>query len=1405
MFEGYLELGGNEIVNSARSAGYLASGDCPSNWIVCPPCDGILDAAGGLPYTLANIADAPWYDEQEEASHRFLGVHALSIEGLMDSTRTASIAEGIVDGGVIGQVRHAVRQSRVRVLLSALGEDALESGLAWLKAALDPEYCGIHGSSCGATDSCFFIACPPSRSEITSLLPIWNTPVINLALNPSMETAGPAVVVATNLATNPSFETAGSSSVIVTATNLATNPSFEVIGNDKEVRRNLLLNPSLATVLTNWQFDGAARGVTTVVDTVAKAARFDNPTAWTGGVCVAFHAPVAVPSSAALVASIEVEVPPGYPAVTFNVTGRALSGGGTGPNSGNVTIQPGAKTRIAITHTSGVSGADLRLELWTDGSIGMPAGARFYVRNAIVETGTTHRTYFDGGTPAAGDFTHLWTASPNASASVENGKAVTGVSGNSGGLVVSSQEWKSSRTRSIRIISGGSANGAGRIAFTGLTVGAVYTARATMRLAVAQAAGSSTRARSIFVTSGTTFQSPQAPNAPGAYPLSITFTAGATTANVDLVAGGVVTGEEVWWDDFMVVEGNYTGPYFDGSGPPKVHRNLVLNPRAVTSGAHTWIAPVSGGVPVPASDSVQGSWTYEHDAAGTVHDFVRQTGLPGTTHYGYISTGFLSTPAVKDQQFAVRVKVRSSVALSVRIGMRWLPIGLLNYSPAVTLVPNQWTDLTFSYASIFDGTTSAEFSVQADPASIALGTGTFDVSQAVVEYGTTIPPYFDGATPALGLGAAWEGTVDASPSYLYDPAYTYAWTGTPDASSSTQSALVETVAGVTPPVVGQATVALTTDTPAAGSKAMRYTLAATTAIHLPVTDVPVASGTSYTLIGKVRPRTRTQVLAPEVGGAAGPSFTAPKDVWTSFKATIKAVAGGSAQTGLLLAGGSGHQVGDLIDIDEVTLVLGAVNAYFDGDTADAGGITYDWTGAPNASTSTQKGVPVANIGSPPVDQAVQIQTPDAPARGTYALRWIVQTAPAVSLPVVDLLPTSGEVYTLVGKVRPRTRTETLAPRIRNAAGPVFTAPKDVWTSFRLTIAAGTGSNAQTGLILASGSGHQPGDVIDIDEVMVIAGDYGDGTYFDGSFSDSPTSDFETPGAVLHDYGWTGTAHASTSTYRTGMVTETPDPVKYEEAVGLLQRTMHDVTCISGPLIEQKLHRNEMWGYIVEFTLAAGTPWLFGTTRDVIIPPGQVPIVVQDVPFNLVPYPSAELSSGTVIVATNYSTNPSVETAITGWQAGADGTKILAAQVAISRSVPPDDPASTGAYSAKSLFTANTTNTAGWFSAGQSVVLTGISAGKRYSINLWATASIQSGTAVLGNIDYYVYWQDAANAVLRTDLLGTLPAAGGAMSVKSILPPAGTTKAFVHARINVTSWSTGALIRLYADALAVTIP
>lgn len=186
--QGYLSYGGSEIVNNARAKGYVTSAGCSVQWVVGNVCEGLADALGDEPYTLAQIEDAPWYDSDiPDLSSRFFGVYALKIEGLDDSTESATMIEGITSGGRLGRSRAASRSVRVRVALSAQGEDALDYGKTWLRAVVAGHNCSQHGASCGVGDAEFFAAGPPARGEVVEYGE-WVDEDVNVVPSPGFET-----------------------------------------------------------------------------------------------------------------------------------------------------------------------------------------------------------------------------------------------------------------------------------------------------------------------------------------------------------------------------------------------------------------------------------------------------------------------------------------------------------------------------------------------------------------------------------------------------------------------------------------------------------------------------------------------------------------------------------------------------------------------------------------------------------------------------------------------------------------------------------------------------------------------------------------------------------------------------------------------------------------------------------------------------------------------------------------------------------------------------------------------------------------------------------------------------------------------------------------------------------------
>ena len=1758
MFEGYLELGGGEVLNSARSLGYTRTAPCPVAWLQCPPCDGIRDVLNDDAYTYANIMQAPWYDVEDEVTHRFLGAHALTIEGIPDSTREASVTEGVQDGGVVGRVRHATRRMRVRAVLSAIGEDALEAGFSWLNSALTPGKCATHADACGASDTRFFTACPPERADITKPGAVWNDELTNLvthpsfelpgaevilaenlATNPSMETAGAAVVVrgngmtnpafralgaltvqAENLVTNPSFETAGAPQVLLT--NLATNPSFEAPIAPVEARRNLHYWPRLNTgsAVGHWAAsEGGISATVTPTGLRVGGGNFyqnwlqsvtDDP--WTTG-------KGAVLQGDTVTFSAEFQVEAGLPQLNVQINLQAWSATaqiGSEVVGTMVTVLPGTTVRINSAPLVLPQGAD-QVKVW----VTVPGGgdnAYFIMRNTLLEKSATAKAYFDGSTTAAGDFTYGWTGTADASASVAHAPGVAGWQpGGVTGVGYQTVDTPTNRSKALRLVV--TYAGQGPISLTANPpAGGPYTimgkVRPRTRDQVLLAGIGGTRGGQFTAPKDVWTEFRFTASTGDAYPLD---------TGLYISTAGHQVGDVIDVDEVLLVAGTYTGPYFDGSTPVKARRNVAPNP--TTAGPKGYFR---------AYDT---EWT-----------FAKNTPVPVPHPQGITVAGKATHHTGPGRQLMYLLGTDAAVGYTRWIGA-WVLATAPGYRAAVwfdgghpevwtVLTPNVWTWIVTPEASASgrDWAVVERIDGAAAPATdAAYITGV----TSLVEGPPTDSVWGDRAA-AGGNAAAWEGTANDSPSYLYDPSYTYAWTGTPDASTSTQN--VPGVADV--PATGSATAMQVADAPVVGSKVLRWTVNSGDNVNLPLTVNPTV-GNTYTILGKVRPRTRDTLIQPQIGGTRDLAFTAPKDVWTDFRATLLAGNGFADATGLFLLNSTGHRPGDIIDVDAVMLVAGTYygnyfdgdtpdggniydwtgvphdststlsamsvpgnlraegklswqtsaggamatviddtgeggrglfmdlvagqpytilvrgravasnpelrwaggflsgpldwtsefadyryqftataptvflensaimgtgvelasilvtegnysGAYFDGSTADAGGATYDWTGAPDASTSTQSALGVADVPNPV--GARGWQTIDTPADGAKALRFELSTDSWAALPVTTASPPEGVTYTLVGKVRPRTRDQAFTPQIRGAHGAVFTAPKDVWTEFRTSVVAGTSSPVDTGLLLTPGAGHQVGDIVDIDAVVLVAGGYGGpyfdgytlpddpditevawvgaphaststvkamgvenyvgdrvqvvhstqwaadrghslrmvptgagmtdnyvstitdprtyllpdtlytlmvtvhveapltgplssnsrgvfvhlngttqvqgqgpgqqapntpgdhqirftfttpsslagyntirlyhggeagsgdlwwdrfmivegdyvGPYFDGASLDSTEEELETPGTNVRAFEWLGTPDASQSLGKTGSVISIPDEEGYVAAVNRLVRVMHTVTCVSGPIVEQKLHRGDTWGYIVEFVLVAAVPWMFGVTTPVALLPS-TPIVVQDVPFNLVPYPSAEIASGTVVAATNLATNPSVELNANGWGVWWAGN----IPEPLKSFEWTSELASVGSSSVRARLLGNSGANPGNTVVSDTTILSegislaGLPAGTRVSASVWAALLLSAGAApgsTLRSVGASIHWLDGANQIISSVLLGwtNTPAdfGGKVFSGKSHPPAAGA----VAMRVAITyeyTWTSASGnnsdIRMYADALTVSVP
>lgn len=162
MFSGFIQLGGEEIANAARTRAYVKN-NLPTFPLKSTENLGELTAVlGHAPYTSPAADNAPWYEPRRPETARFYGFYPLSIEGADSSTRTAAVLEGIHNGGTVAQSRHTTRQIRVRGVLIAKDQLALTAGAAWLAGALEAQNCSdnLTGSCGGAWLGLF--AAPPA-------------------------------------------------------------------------------------------------------------------------------------------------------------------------------------------------------------------------------------------------------------------------------------------------------------------------------------------------------------------------------------------------------------------------------------------------------------------------------------------------------------------------------------------------------------------------------------------------------------------------------------------------------------------------------------------------------------------------------------------------------------------------------------------------------------------------------------------------------------------------------------------------------------------------------------------------------------------------------------------------------------------------------------------------------------------------------------------------------------------------------------------------------------------------------------------------------------------------------------------------------------------------------------------
>ena len=165
MYDGYLTLGGTEILNRARASAYLES-QLRGRVEIKRSDAGLRTALGHGAYSSTD--SAPWVTGGRAAGKRFLGLYPGKLIGSEDSTRSVQVTELTGDGAVMTSPRYGSAEMRFVATAFALDEEAMEEGMAWLREALSNDGCSDADLGCTGQEARLFAALPSTTAEATT-------------------------------------------------------------------------------------------------------------------------------------------------------------------------------------------------------------------------------------------------------------------------------------------------------------------------------------------------------------------------------------------------------------------------------------------------------------------------------------------------------------------------------------------------------------------------------------------------------------------------------------------------------------------------------------------------------------------------------------------------------------------------------------------------------------------------------------------------------------------------------------------------------------------------------------------------------------------------------------------------------------------------------------------------------------------------------------------------------------------------------------------------------------------------------------------------------------------------------------------------------------------------------------
>jgi len=564
-----------------------------------------------------------------------------------------------------------------------------------------------------------------------------------------------------------------------------------------EVRRNLVLNPRMQSI-AQWVF--APNTTTTATFTASSSGiRIDYIGDQESNNHIIYQSnTLPINGGDTVMASFEVEVPLGYPAVRLHVRTNAYATSAGATIGSAVTVQPGEVVTIkGAPLVAGALDNGVRSILQTNGI--MAAGSRFFVRNSIVEKTDNVGPYFDGSTPIK--LRRNLALNPSFEVSgggtvqvVENYAVdpvpVLGAEGGwQAGDVITTMtdgtpcfQYTKIGTATPYIFSTKSPYAA--------SAGSTYTMKAKIEIIGDDGATYTVQAHSrvgnVYFASGV--QTITATGAPQEVTVVSTISADVVADSLDLAlvrSGAGEIGIVLRMGHVLITPGVYNGLYFDGSyseDPDFTTMWLGAANNAVSRATGT--APPSYATSSVVAYGIKstrwvGSGTTSlrqiptYSARGSAYtEFANHLNtlgmVPGRT-YTIMAKFFQMSP----QPFNVAT-ARAILAATTNYRVQAANVEGVQDVRLLFTVPTSgsW------YLRLYNGGMLGDPDVWWD-------------DLAIVE-GDYKGQYFDGSRGApKGLASSWEGTPEGSASYIYDPTYTVSWTGTADNSQSIMTMYVD--------------------------------------------------------------------------------------------------------------------------------------------------------------------------------------------------------------------------------------------------------------------------------------------------------------------------------------------------------------------------------------------------------------------------------------------------------------------------------------------------------------------------------------------------------------------------------------------------------------------------------------